>query len=138
MRSLLLLFFLVAAVLAQRSLPAVDSIDVYGLRRVRENAVRRAVAIAPSDGVPDSASKAATLGRLCAITGVEDAAPFAVCCEGNGRTMLFVGIAEAGAPRPSFRSAPSGNVRLPMEIVARDRIFALLGRRLRLLSIRRV
>lgn len=125
MRSPLLLFFLAAPLAAQQSLPAVGSIDVYGLRRVTESAVRRAVGIAPGDPLPDSASKASILGRLRAIPGVQDAQLFAVCCETSGRTMLFVGIAEPGAPRPTFRAAATGSVRLPAEIMARDSVFGL-------------
>lgn len=125
MPSPFLLFFLAAPLLAQQSLPAVGSIDVYGLRRVTESAVRRAVGIAPGDPLPDSASKAAILGRLRAIPGVQDAQLFAVCCETSGRTMLFVGIAEPGAPRPTFRAAPTGSVRLPAEIMARDSVFGV-------------
>jgi hypothetical protein len=125
MRSLLLLFLLVAPVAAQQSVPAVGSIDVYGLRRVTESAVRRAVGITPGDPAPDNAAHAAIVARLRAITGVRDADLFAVCCETSGRMMLFVGIAEPGAPRPTFRPAPGGSVRLPAEIVARDSVFDL-------------
>jgi hypothetical protein len=67
MRAVFLLFFLAAPVAAQDSLPAVGSIDVYGLGRIDEANVRRAVGITPGDEVPDSGSKAAILGRLRAI-----------------------------------------------------------------------
>jgi hypothetical protein len=125
MRSPLLVLFLAAPLAAQQSLPAVGSIDVYGLRRVTESVVRRAVGIAPGSLLPDSASTAAIRGRLRAIPGVEDAQLFAVCCETSGRTMVFVGIAESGAPSPTFRAAPTGTVRLPAEIMARDSVFGL-------------
>ena len=125
LRSPLLLFSLAAPVAAQHSLPAVGSIDVYGLRRVSESAVRRAVGIGPGHLTPDSASKAAIVGRLRAITGVQNAELFAVCCDSGGRTMLFVGISEPGAPQPTFRAAPTGSVRLPAEIIERDSVFGV-------------
>jgi hypothetical protein len=124
-RSPLLLIFLAWPLAAQQTLPPVGSIDVYGVQQVNDSAVRRAVGIAPGDLLPDSAAKAAIRARLRALPGVEDADLFAVCCEATGRTMLFVGIAEAGTPRPSFRAAPTGSARLPAEILARDSVFSL-------------
>jgi hypothetical protein len=56
---------------------------------------------------------------------VQDAQLSEICCDGSGRTMVFVGIAESGAPRATFRAAPTGNVRLPAPIIARDSIFSL-------------
>ncbi|MGH7651649.1 MAG: hypothetical protein ACREMS_07365 [Gemmatimonadaceae bacterium] len=122
--SSLLLILLAAPLAAQHALPPVGSIDVYGVQQVSESAVRRAVGIAPGDLLPDSAAKVAILTRLRAIPGVDDAKLFAICCEGSGRTMVFVGIAEPGTPRPRFRAAPTGSAHLPAEILARDSVFS--------------
>jgi hypothetical protein len=125
MRLPLLLILLAAPLGAQQSMPPIGSIDFYGLHNVAADAARRALGIALGDVLPDSAARAAIVARLRAIPGVQDARLVAVCCEPSGRTMLFVGIAEPGAPRPTFHAAPTGNVRLPAEVVARDSVFSL-------------
>lgn len=124
-RSRSLLLLCTAPLAAQQSLPAIGSVDVYGLRQVDETTVRRAVGIAPGDKTPDSATNAAIVRRLRTIPGVQDAELSAVCCDSTGRTMLYVGLVEPGAPRPSFRPAPTGTIRLPSEIMARDSVFGL-------------
>lgn len=110
---------------ALQTLPPVGSIDVYGLRRVADSTVRRAVSIKPGDSPPSAVAETALVAHLRAIPGVRDAAVHAVCCDPRGRTMLFIGIAEPESPRPSFRPAPTGSVRLPPSILARDSVFSL-------------
>jgi hypothetical protein len=62
------------------------------------------------------------VSRLEALPGVERAAIDAVCCE-EGKTTLYVGIEETGAPALAFNPAPGGDVMLPDEIVRRYREF---------------
>ena len=54
--------------------------------------------------------------RLEAIPGVERAAIDAVCCE-EGKTTIYIGVEETGAPGLTFNPAPDGAVLLPAEIV---------------------
>lgn len=124
-RSWLVSMLCAAPLAAQQALPPVGSVDVYGLSHVAERSVRPAVGFTVGDMLPDSSAKAAILARLRAIPGVVDAALFAVCCESGGRSMLFVGVAEPGAPQPTFRASPTGSVRLPPAILALDSVFSL-------------
>lgn len=119
----LVLATLALPVAAQRPASVIGSVDVYGLQRVSEESVRGAAALAAGTALPDSASRAAIRRRLRSISGVDDAGLYTVCCDSTGRTMVFIGIAERGARRPSFRVAPSGADHLPREIVERDSVF---------------
>jgi hypothetical protein len=57
------------------------------------------------------------------IPGVRDAELTVVCCDPGGGAMLYVGVAESGARAVAFRAEPTGSVRLPPEITARDSVF---------------
>jgi hypothetical protein len=108
---------------AQDGPPPVGSVDVYGLRLVADSAARQAVGLAPGAALPDKAAKAAMIARLRALPNVQDATLSAVCCDTTNRMMLFIGIAERGAPVPTFRAEPTGSERLPTDILARDSVF---------------
>lgn len=96
-------------------MPPVGVIDFYGLRRVPEQAVRESLGIAIGDSVSRSTFVAAQ-SRLAKVPGVVKARLTPVCCE-QGRSILYVGIEEAGAPAMTFRGAPRGTVRLPQDVV---------------------
>jgi hypothetical protein len=101
---------------AAQELPPIGIIDFYGLRRVSPEQVRAALGIAEGDSVRPEAV-AGAMRRLRALPGVARAEVDINCCEA-GRSLIYVGVAERGAPAPSFRGAPRGAVRLPDEIVA--------------------
>lgn len=94
-------------------MPTIQTIDFYGLRSVSEARVRQALQIKEGDTPPDSPIAAQL--RIEAIPGVAKARLNFVCCE-KGRTTLYVGIQEKGAPSLEFRSAPTGTVRLPFDV----------------------
>jgi hypothetical protein len=54
--------------------------------------------------------------RLESVPGVIRAAVDAVCCE-EGRTTLYIGIEERGAPALTFDPAPTGSALLPPDIL---------------------
>jgi len=113
---------LAAPVPARAQRPPVGTIDVYGLRKISAAQVREALGI----NVGDSLSAMAMLtapGRLADLPGVSSAALDPVCCEG-GKTMLYVGIAEDGAPALELRPPPVGASRLSADIVAAGEAFA--------------
>lgn len=102
-------------------LPRVGIIDFYGLRKTTAAQVREALGI----NVGDSLTALAMFqvpARLAAIPGVESAAIDPVCCE-DGKTMLYVGVAEEGAPVLPLRAAPNGESRLPEDVIQAGEAF---------------
>jgi hypothetical protein len=100
----------------------VDVLDFYGLRKVSESQVRKALGIREGDRMPPSKGDAES--KLDQIPGVVEAHLEAVCCD-NGQTILYVGIEERGAPHFELREPPDGDVTLPPEIVSTyDRFLA--------------
>ena len=94
--------------------PRIGTIDFYGLRALKPADLAGALRLQIGDSV--TASNDVLRLRLLAVPGVRDAAVSTVCCE-EGRTILYVGIREAGSEVIEFDAAPSGAARLPSEIV---------------------
>ena len=92
----------------------VDVLDFYGLRKVPESQIRKALGVREGDRMPPSKGDAE--GRLDQIPGVVESHLEAVCCD-NGQTVLYVGIEERGSPHFDLRDAPEGTVALQDEIV---------------------
>lgn len=91
-----------------------DVLDFYGLRKVSESQIRKALGIREGDRLP--ASKGDAEAKLDQIPGVVESHLEAVCCD-NGQTILYVGIEERGSPHFDLREPPEGEVTLPEEIV---------------------
>jgi hypothetical protein len=108
------LFCLLLAGIVPGQVPRIGIIDFYGLRKVSETRLRRALGVKEGDALPGSKDNLEE--RLEKVPGVVRAQVTAVCCDGN-KVILFVGIEEKGAPHFDYRSPPTGNVRLPPEIV---------------------
>src|SRR5690242_10747556 len=106
---------LLPAVLGADSVPRVSSVDYYGLHKVSQNRIYKAVGVSAGDPIPPS--KGALEERLEKIPGVVAARVEAVCCEGSAG-MLFVGIEERGAAHFALRTAPAGDAALPPGIAA--------------------
>ncbi|MEQ8762617.1 MAG: HEAT repeat domain-containing protein [Planctomycetota bacterium] len=88
-------------------------IDLYGRRTVEASAVNAALGVMP--GVPADFDRDAARERLCAIDGIEDAKLILMLIPGN--EILLVGLKETGAPEASYRTEPSGEARLPEDII---------------------
>jgi hypothetical protein len=114
--SIVNLFWLVLlpAAFAADSVPRLSTIDYYGLRRVSENRIQKALGVSAGDPMPPS--KGAIEERLEKIPGVVVARLEAVCCDGP-RGMLFVGIEEKGAAHFALHSPPTGDAKLPQDMV---------------------
>jgi hypothetical protein len=95
-------------------LPAIQTIDFYGLRTVSEAQVRKALQIKEGSMPPESTLPAQL--RVEAIDRVIHARLNFVCCE-KGKTTLYVGIQEQDVPALEFRPAPTGSVRLPFDVL---------------------
>jgi hypothetical protein len=114
MPRLAVLLLVAAAPCAAAQIPPIGIIDVYGLRAVREQRVRDSLRVVIGDSFP--AAKADVERRLAMIPGVVRARISGVCCDA-GKSIMFVGIEEAGSFAPRFRAAPTGSVRLADDIV---------------------
>jgi len=102
---------LLPAALLADSVPRVGSIDYYGLRKVPESHIQKALGVAVGDPLPPS--KGDVEDRVAEVPGVVLARLEAVCCDG-GRSMLFVGIEEKGAAHFEMHAAPQGESLLPV------------------------
>lgn len=102
-----------AACLLAAETPRVGVIEIFGLRKVKPEAVRKALGISEGDPLP--ASKSDTEERIEGIEGVALASLTAVCCDG-GKAVLYVGIEERGAPHFDFHSPPGLDLKVPDEI----------------------
>jgi HEAT repeats len=100
----------------QSQFPPVGNIEVYGLRKASREEVLRAVGLKEGDPGPASDSEAEELQkRVQRIAGVVRAKLTIGCCTA-GKSSLFVGIEEEGAPRLEFHSAPQNDIKLPEEV----------------------
>lgn len=111
----ILLAILLADAPLGAQLPPIGIIDLYGLVQTRPETVRGALGLRIGDSVP--ASPDAAIRSLKALPGVESATLNPVCCE-EGKTILYVGIVEAGAPTIRWNPAPTGPARLPDSVRA--------------------
>ena len=110
----LLLLLLLAFPAAGAQLPPVGIIDVFGLRTVSEQQVRAALGFAEGDTFPGR--KEELEQRIARIPGVVRARISGVCCD-QQRSIIYVGIEEAGSAAPRFRAEPTGTIRLSVEII---------------------
>jgi len=106
------LLWLTAAWLSAQP-PRIGGIEFYGLHRLSAQHLQNALHL--HAGGPLPASKGDLEERLEKITGVVRAQVEAVCCDG-GKTVLFIGIEEKGAPHVAFHTPPAGDAALPQEI----------------------
>jgi hypothetical protein len=116
MRSLRIvsLLLLLIAGPAAAQLPRVGIIDFYGLRRLTPADLSAALRVQIGDSLTYSTDDLRT--RLRAVPGVLDADVSLICCDAD-RSILYVGVHEAGTPMLAFDTAPTGSERLPSEIL---------------------
>ena len=105
---------LVTAALLCAEAPRVGDIEFYGLHKLSEQKLLHALHLKSGDPLPPS--KGDLEDELEKISGVVLAHVEAVCCE-DGKTTLFIGIEEKGAPHLAFHSVPSGDAVLPDDVV---------------------
>jgi HEAT repeat protein len=114
------LLCLLTPAFAPAQAPRIGVIDFYGLRKVSEERVRKAMGVKEGDPLPPS--KADVEERLETVQGVVRARLQAACCD-SGNAILYVGIEEKGAAHYNFRVPPDKELSLPEEIVAAYRSF---------------
>lgn len=113
MRLFLVLALSLPLLFSQSAGPRVGAIDFYGLRKVKEEAIRKALGVREGDPLPKS--KGDTEDALEQVAGVVSARLEAACCD-EGKAILYVGIEERGAPHVTFNDPPAGLTKLPEEI----------------------
>ena len=96
-------------------MPRVGIIDIYGTHKTSAKQVRDALGISVGDTLTGM-TLLMVPAKLADLPGVASASVDPVCCE-DGKTMLYVGVIEDGAPTLELRAAPNGASRLPAEIV---------------------
>ena len=111
----LILTCLVTAALACAQGPRIGTIDFYGLRKVSEAKVRKALAVSEGGELPSS--KGEVEERIEKVPGVVEAHLEAACCDDAGKAILYVGLEEKGAAHYNYRPPPAGDAILPVEIV---------------------
>ncbi len=104
---------LVTVALLSAQAPRVDDIEFYGLHKLPEQKLLHTLHVKAGDPLPPS--KGDLEDELQQIPGVVLAHVEAVCCD-QGKTTLFIGIEEKGAPHLAFRSPPAGAAVLPEEV----------------------
>jgi hypothetical protein len=112
----LLLFqlaFLSALAAQEISAPRIGIIDFYGLRKVSEQQIRKALAFKEGSVLPPS--KGDVEERLEEVPNVVGARLEATCCE-EGKAILYIGVEEKGAPHFEYLDIPGGEVRLSQDI----------------------
>jgi hypothetical protein len=108
---------------APPGLPKIGAIDFYGLHKVPEAKVRKALGV--TEGGPLPRSKGDVEERVADIPGIVEAHLEATCCDDSGSAILYVGVEEKGAPHFDTRTPPDGPETLPDEITKAYREFIL-------------
>ena len=112
--------FAIASAVAQT--PRVGRIEVYGLHKVPEARVRKALGFGEGDALPRS--KADMEERLESVPGVVRANLEATCCD-EGKVVLYIGIEERGAQHFDLRTPPEEELSLPEDITTAYHQFLL-------------
>jgi hypothetical protein len=104
---------------ADNEMAPIGTIDFYGLRSLSESEVRQHLPFKEGDVLSDNPSPVATTAAL----GVAKVVFAVVCCTTEGRTLIYVGVQERGAPEVRYRASPTGEIGLPAEILAANDLF---------------
>jgi HEAT repeat protein len=100
--------------LAESPSDRIGSIDFYGYGHLDVASMRAALPFKEGDGIPSDAVRESAVRALSRITG-RRAVVSGVCCLPDGRSSIFVGLPEVGAPLVVFNPAPQGDAKLPAE-----------------------
>ncbi|MBI4903194.1 MAG: HEAT repeat domain-containing protein [Acidobacteria bacterium] len=108
--------FLLVSLLASVPLlaqPKVGLIEIYGLRKVPQDKVLKALGVSVDGPLP--ASKGDAEERIEAVEGIVRASLSAVCCD-KGKVILYVGVEERGTTRFEFHDPPELELKVPEEV----------------------
>jgi hypothetical protein len=111
-RGLLLLAILPA--LAESPSERIGTIDFYGYGHLDVASLRAALPLKEGDLIPSGSVRASALRAVSQVAG-RDAVFLDVCCLPDGRSSIFIGLPEVGAPTISYNPQPGGDVKLPAD-----------------------
>lgn len=97
-------------VLAQ---PKVGLIETYGLRKVPQDKVLKALGATVGGPLPSSKGDAEM--RIELLDGIVRASLTAICCD-NGKAVLYVGVEERGTTHFEYRDPPEQELKVPDEV----------------------
>jgi hypothetical protein len=117
------LMVLAASAAAQPASERIGIIDFYGYGPLDPAQLRAALPFKEGDAVPSKEMKQTAEEDLVKLTGRTDAEVTKVCCLEDGRSTVFVGLAEPDAPPVRYNPEPAGEIKLPKEA---RRLFAQL------------
>ncbi|MBS1875137.1 MAG: hypothetical protein JSU00_18125 [Acidobacteria bacterium] len=118
MRRYLILLAAAGALCAQT--PRIGRIEFYGLRKVPEAKIRKALGFVEGESLPGSKSEIEE--KIAETPGIVRAHLEATCCD-EGKLVLYVGVEEKGAAHFDLRTPPEAEIDLPSEIVSTYRAF---------------
>lgn len=104
--------------------PAIEFIDLFGVRTLDEQAVRDALPFREGDTIEGDEDRAAIERDVVAKLGIAAVSFALVCCTENRGSILYVGIAEQPGTGVAYRPTPTGDVELPAEVLAVDEAFS--------------
>ena len=101
-------------VLAESPADRIGTIDFYGYGHLDLASLRAALPFKVGDNIPSDTVRASAVRALNGITA-RHAVVSGVCCLPDGRSSIFVGLPEVGAPPVAYNPVPQGDIRLPAE-----------------------
>jgi len=107
-------------------------IDFYGYAGLDLQKLRAALPFHVGDKLPSERARNAARSAYERAIGRGPVEFTLICCEEDGRSTLFVGMHEPGAPVPYFNAAPAGAAALPAEAIQLyDRLMTATGEAVR-------
>jgi len=108
---------MLATVGAVHAADRIGIIDWYGYGNLDLAKLRAALPFRAGDALPSDKAREAAQAVLEKAAG-RPALISMVCCLHDGRSSMFVGLAEPDAPKVAYNPEPAGEVRLPPEVLA--------------------
>lgn len=99
--------------------PRVGIIEIYGAHKVQVEKIRKALGAEEGGPLP---SREDAEDRIDKLPGIVAARIEATCCENRGM-ILYVGVQEKDAPHFEFHAAPTGDIKVPVELEGNYRTF---------------
>lgn len=116
MRYVAVFVALLVPALGQSPSELIGTIDFYGYGTTPIESVRKVLPFHEGDKVPSDEVRMETERALGEMAGRRGRINL-VCCLADGKSTVYVGLAEVGAPRVRYYPKPTGNVKLPDEVV---------------------
>jgi hypothetical protein len=109
------LIVLAASAAAQPASERIGIIDFYGYGTLDPAQLRAGLPFKEGDAVPSKEARQAAEVALVKTTGRAAAKIDRVCCLEDGRSTVFVGLAEPDAPPIHYNPEPAGEIKLPKD-----------------------